>query len=81
MDILGDYWKCSNCGDVMSNSYCTCDKCGYPVHNSKPFPKIIERICSNCEERIDASRDICIMCCYCRKKSEQIVYFIEQNID
>jgi hypothetical protein len=55
MDILGDYWKCSNCGDIMSNSYGTCDKCGYPVLNSQPFPKFIERICGNCEERIDAS--------------------------
>ena len=58
-----------------------CDKCCYPVLNSQSFPKFIERICGNCEERIDASRDICIMCGYCRKKSEKIVYFIEQNID
>ena len=50
MGIRKGYWKCSNCGDVMSNSYDTCDKCCYPVLNSQPFPKLIERICGNCEE-------------------------------
>ena len=37
MVIREGYWKCSNCGDVMSNSYVTCDSCGYPVLNSQPF--------------------------------------------
>ena len=81
MVIREGYCKCSNCGDVMSNSYDTCDQCGYPKLNSQPFPKFIERICGNCDERIDASQDICYMCGYCRKKSEKIVYFTEQNID
>ncbi len=48
----------------MSDRNDTFDKCCYPALNSQSFPNFIERICGNCEERIDASRDIYYTCCY-----------------